>query len=176
MRLLGAKAAGVTTIQDLRGKTVGVSDMASPAKNFFAVLAAKRGIDPVQEIDWRQYPPDLLAVAVEKGEVQALAHWDPDTYRFLKSGRAGRGRHQPQRRVRQAPVLRARRSRQPAARRPGDGRALTTALLKAQSYTLQQPARGGRDLRAVFAEGHRRRHRRHADQPHPQPQPDRQLR
>lgn len=72
MRLLGSKTAGVTSIADLRGKTVGVSDMASPAKNFFSILAAKRGIDPIREIDWRQYPPDLLSVAIGKAKSRHL--------------------------------------------------------------------------------------------------------
>jgi NitT/TauT family transport system substrate-binding protein len=86
LRLLGAKDAKITEIEHLRGKTVAVSDMASPAKNFFSVLLSKRGIDPVKDVDWRAFPADLLATAVEKGEAQAIAHQDPDTYRFLKKG------------------------------------------------------------------------------------------
>jgi NitT/TauT family transport system substrate-binding protein len=86
LRLLGAKEANITEIEQLRGKVVAVSDMASPAKNFFSILLSKRGIDPVKEVDWRAYPADLLATAVEKGEAQALASQDPDTYRFLKKG------------------------------------------------------------------------------------------
>jgi NitT/TauT family transport system substrate-binding protein len=87
LRLLGAKGAQITEIEHLRGKTVAVSDLASPAKNFFSILLSKRGIDPVKDVDWRAYPSDLLAVAVEKGEAQAIAHQDPDTYRFLKGGK-----------------------------------------------------------------------------------------
>lgn len=86
IRLLGSKAAGVTKLEDLKGKTVAVSDLASPGKSFFSVLLAQAGIDPNREVDWRVFPGDLLALAVEKGEAQALAHWDPDTWRFLKSG------------------------------------------------------------------------------------------
>ncbi len=86
IRLLGSKAAGVAKLEDLKGKTVAVSDLASPGKSFFSVLLAQAGIDPNREVDWRVFPGDLLALAVEKGEAQALAHWDPDTWRFLKSG------------------------------------------------------------------------------------------
>jgi len=85
MRLLGSKAAGINAIADLKGKVVAVNDLGSPAKNFFAILLAKQGIDPNQ-VDWRVFPGDLLGTAVEKGEAQAIAHWDPDTHRFLKSG------------------------------------------------------------------------------------------
>lgn len=87
LRLLGDKAAGVNGIADLKGKVVAVSDIGSPAKNFFSVLLAKRGIDPNKDVEWRVFPADLLATALEKGEAQALAHQDPDTWRFLKGGK-----------------------------------------------------------------------------------------
>jgi NitT/TauT family transport system substrate-binding protein len=51
--------------------------MASPDRTFVAVLAAKRGIDPMRDIDWRVYPPDLLATALRKGEIQAFSSIDP---------------------------------------------------------------------------------------------------
>jgi len=86
MRLLAPKSAGIDNLTSLRGKSIAISDQASPAKNFFAVLFAKRGIDPEKDIEWRQYPADLLALAVQKGEVQALADADPRTFIWLKDG------------------------------------------------------------------------------------------
>ncbi len=77
MRLLGSKAAGITDLKSLRGKTVAVSDMAAPDKNFFSILLQQNGIDPIKEVEWRQYPADLLGLAVQKGEAQALAAGDP---------------------------------------------------------------------------------------------------
>jgi len=87
LRLLGSKAANIDTLEALRGKSVAISDQASPAKNFFSVALAKKGIDPVKDVEWRQYPADLLALAVDKGEVQALADNDPRTYLWLKDGK-----------------------------------------------------------------------------------------
>ena len=87
IRLLGAKAAEIGTLESLRGKTIAISDQASPAKNFCSIVFAKNGIDPVRDIDWRQYPADLLALAVEKGEAHALADNDPRTYLWLKNGK-----------------------------------------------------------------------------------------
>lgn len=84
MRLLAAKSLGITRFQDLKGRTIAVSDQAGAAKHFFSVVLMKRGIDPARDIDWRQYPADLLPLAVEKGEAHAIAHQDPDTWRFLK--------------------------------------------------------------------------------------------
>lgn len=86
MRLLGSKAAGIDTLELLKGKTVAISDQASPTKNFFAIFLLKKGIDP-ESIQWRQYPANLLALAVEKGEARALADADPLTYLWLKEGK-----------------------------------------------------------------------------------------
>jgi NitT/TauT family transport system substrate-binding protein len=86
IRLLGSKAAGVTELAHLKGKTIAVSDLASPGKSFFSILLSRAGIDPNKDVDWRVFPGDLLALAIEKGEAQALAHWDPESWRFLKDG------------------------------------------------------------------------------------------
>ncbi|HEY9065883.1 MAG TPA: ABC transporter substrate-binding protein, partial [Burkholderiaceae bacterium] len=84
VRLIGSRAAGVTTLQQLKGKTVGVSDLASPGKNFFSILLAKNGLDAERDVSWRQYPADLLGTAVEKGEIQAIADGDPNLFLLEK--------------------------------------------------------------------------------------------
>lgn len=84
VRLVGSTAAGVTTLAALRGKTIGVSDLASPGKNFFSILLTKHGIDADKDVTWRQYPADLLGVAVSKGEIQAIADGDPNLYLLEK--------------------------------------------------------------------------------------------
>lgn len=86
IRLLAAKASGITTLEGLKGKVIGISDLSSPAKHLFSILLAKHGLDPNKDVDWRVFPGDLLAAAVEKGEAQGVAHWDPVTYQFLKTG------------------------------------------------------------------------------------------
>lgn len=88
VRLIGSKAAGATTLQSLKGKTIGVPDLAAPGKNFFSILLAKHQIDPDREVTWRQYPADLLGVAVDKGEIQAIADGDPNLY-LLEKRRPG---------------------------------------------------------------------------------------
>jgi NitT/TauT family transport system substrate-binding protein len=87
IRLLGSKAADITSLESLRGKTIAISDQASPAKNFCSIVFAKNGIDPVKDVEWRQYPGELLALAVEKGEAQALTDNDPRTYLWRKTGK-----------------------------------------------------------------------------------------
>jgi NitT/TauT family transport system substrate-binding protein len=84
VRLVGVKEAGVTSLQSLKGKVIGVSDIASPGKNFFSILLKKNGIDAERDVSWRQYPADLLDIAVDKGEIQAIADGDPNIYLIEK--------------------------------------------------------------------------------------------
>ena len=78
VRMVGYAPAGVTTIKSLKGKTIAVSDLNSPGKNFFSVLVAKAGLDPERDVSWRQFPGDMLGLAVEKGEAHAIADADPN--------------------------------------------------------------------------------------------------
>ncbi len=76
IRLLTTPTSGIETVADLKGKTVGTFNMASPDKIFMSVLAARHGVG-LDDIDWRVYPSDLLGVALRKGEIQAFSSLDP---------------------------------------------------------------------------------------------------
>jgi NitT/TauT family transport system substrate-binding protein len=86
IRLLGSKSARIDRLESLRGRAIGISDQASPAKNFISIVLMKNGIDPVKEVEWRQYPVEVLPLAVDKGEVDAITDNDPRTYLWLKGG------------------------------------------------------------------------------------------
>jgi NitT/TauT family transport system substrate-binding protein len=77
MRLLASKGSGIATFADLKGKTIGTNDMGAPDKNFFSIRLAKLGIDPINDVEWKVYPADVLSVALQKGEIQALTLGDP---------------------------------------------------------------------------------------------------
>jgi NitT/TauT family transport system substrate-binding protein len=77
MRLFAKKGGPVRTVADLKGRQVGCSDMGAPDKNFFSIVAAQQGIDPNVDVQWRQFPADLLGVALQKGEIDAFALGDP---------------------------------------------------------------------------------------------------
>jgi NitT/TauT family transport system substrate-binding protein len=85
MRVLSSKTSGIVDLQGLKGRTIGVSDMASPAKNFFAISFKKVNIDPENDVHWRQYPAPLLGEALKKGEVQAIADGDPTIWNLRES-------------------------------------------------------------------------------------------
>ncbi|MCU1717210.1 ABC transporter substrate-binding protein [Pseudomonas sp. 5P_3.1_Bac2] len=88
LRLLSAANGSIQRLEDLKGKTIGVTDMASPDRNFFSILLKKHGVDPVRDVDWRLYPADLLGTALERGEVQAVSGSDPFMYRLIAGGKA----------------------------------------------------------------------------------------
>jgi NitT/TauT family transport system substrate-binding protein len=85
MNILAAESAGLGNLQALRGKRIGVGEIACVDRNFFAIALSKRGIDPVKEIEWRQFPPDLLGVAIEKGEVDAVSTSDPLAFKLKRT-------------------------------------------------------------------------------------------
>jgi NitT/TauT family transport system substrate-binding protein len=87
MRLLAPAGSGINQVADLKGKIIGVSDMNSPAKNFFAIVIRKAGLDPTVDVEFKQFPAPLLRVAVDKGEAHAVADGDPNTYLWLKDGK-----------------------------------------------------------------------------------------
>jgi len=78
VRLVGYAPAGATSLEKLKGKTIAVSDLNSPGKNFFSVLLVKAGLNPEKDVTWRQFPGDMLGLAVEKGEAHAIADGDPN--------------------------------------------------------------------------------------------------
>ncbi|GBQ25838.1 ABC transporter substrate-binding protein [Gluconacetobacter azotocaptans] len=80
MYLLAPPKSSITQLSDLRGKTVGVTDMGGPDRNFFGIRLKEIGIDPETEVQWRQYPPDLLPIALQRGDVQAITDGDPFSY------------------------------------------------------------------------------------------------
>jgi NitT/TauT family transport system substrate-binding protein len=77
MRLFSAQGNGVAKIADLKGKAIGVTDLAAPDRNFFSIMLHQAGIDPNKDVEWKVFPGDVLPVALKKGEVQAFALGDP---------------------------------------------------------------------------------------------------
>jgi NitT/TauT family transport system substrate-binding protein len=78
IRLLAGSKSGITKVEHLRGKTIGTTSMVSASKNFYSIQLKKLGIDPVAEVEWRAYSGDLLGLAAQKGEIQAIADADPN--------------------------------------------------------------------------------------------------
>ncbi|GBR16742.1 ABC transporter substrate-binding protein [Gluconobacter frateurii] len=80
MYLMTAPSTGIKTLTDLKGKTVGVTDIGGPDRNFFSIRLKEAGLDPETDVQWRQFPADLLPLALQRGDVQAISDADPFSY------------------------------------------------------------------------------------------------
>ncbi|MDR1228041.1 MAG: ABC transporter substrate-binding protein [Azoarcus sp.] len=89
VRLIAYKPTGITKLEQLRGKAIGVPDLAQPAKHFFSIYLKRNGIDPERDVTWKAYQADLMGLAAEKGEIQAIAYSDPTLYRIERDTKAG---------------------------------------------------------------------------------------
>jgi NitT/TauT family transport system substrate-binding protein len=77
LRVQAAKNGPINSIKDLRGKRIGVPGMGTPPFIFAnRVLGANR-IDPSKEITWRVFPAGELGLALDKGEIDAVADSEP---------------------------------------------------------------------------------------------------
>jgi NitT/TauT family transport system substrate-binding protein len=138
-RLVALKTSGIEKLADLKGKVIGISDLASPGKNFFSILLNKEGIDPIADVEWRQYPGELLELAAQKGEIHAIADGDPKAYFWLQDPKyvqiASNLDHGFENRVCCIVGLRGSLIRDD----PATAKALTRSLLEAQDWAVAKP-------------------------------------
>ena len=87
LSLITANHSPYTSLASLKGKAIGVTDMAGPDKNFFAILLNNHGIDPITEVEWKVYPADLMSQALDKGEIAAISGSEPFSTRLLDTGK-----------------------------------------------------------------------------------------
>src|SRR5690242_6394498 len=73
--------AGVKTsiyrVEDLKGKRIGVPGMGTPPFVFANRVFGVHGIDAGKDITWKVFPAGELGLAVDKGEVDAVADAEP---------------------------------------------------------------------------------------------------
>lgn len=69
--------SSIKTAADLKGKKIGIDEPGGTPQAVASVLLSNNGIDPQTGVTWVTYPLDQLTTAVDKGEVDAFAAWDP---------------------------------------------------------------------------------------------------
>jgi NitT/TauT family transport system substrate-binding protein len=77
----------IHSIKDLRGKRIGVPGMGTPPFIFANRVLGANGIDPGKEITWRVFPAGELGLALDKGEVDAVADSEPIGSLLLAQGK-----------------------------------------------------------------------------------------
>jgi len=87
LRVQAAAKSNIRTIQDLRGKRIGVPGMGTPPFIFANRVLGANGIDPGKEITWLVFPAGELGLALDKGEVDAVANSEPIGSLLLADGK-----------------------------------------------------------------------------------------
>jgi NitT/TauT family transport system substrate-binding protein len=87
LRLQTATNSNVQTVQDLRGKRIGIPGMGTPPFIFVNRVLSSHGIDGSRDVNWRVFPAGELGLALEKGEVDAVADSEPIGTLLLASGK-----------------------------------------------------------------------------------------
>ena len=87
LRVQAATKGNIKSIEDLRGKRIGVPGMGTPPFIFANRVLGANGIDASREITWRVFPAGELGLALDKGEVDAVADAEPIGSLLLADGK-----------------------------------------------------------------------------------------
>jgi NitT/TauT family transport system substrate-binding protein len=141
LRVQAAAKGEIRTIKDLRGKRIGVPGMGTPPFIFANRVLGANGIDPGKEITWLVFPAGELGLALDKGEVDAVADSEPIGSLLLADGKvrniADQAADAPYRDEYCCAVLA---NGKFLARNPKATAAATRALLKAAKWVEANPA------------------------------------
>jgi NitT/TauT family transport system substrate-binding protein len=77
LRVQAPVNSSIKTIKDLRGKRIGIPGMGTPPFIFANRVLGANGINPRTEITWLVFPAGELGLALDKGEVDAVADSEP---------------------------------------------------------------------------------------------------
>lgn len=77
LRVQGPLNGKIHSIEDLRGKRIGIPGMGTPPFIFANRVLSAHGINPGKEITWVVFPAGELGLALDKGEVDAIADSEP---------------------------------------------------------------------------------------------------
>jgi NitT/TauT family transport system substrate-binding protein len=77
LRVQAGVHTNIHTIQDLKGKRIGVPGMGTPPFVFANRVFGTHGIDAGKDITWKVFPAGELGLAIDKGEVDAVCDAEP---------------------------------------------------------------------------------------------------
>jgi NitT/TauT family transport system substrate-binding protein len=77
LRVQASTKGDIKTVKDLKGKRIGVPGMGTPPFIFANRVLGANGIDPAREVTWLVFPAGELGLALDKGEVDAVADSEP---------------------------------------------------------------------------------------------------
>lgn len=88
LRVQAAAKGDIRSLRDLKGKRIGVpTHLGSPPYLFTSRVLAANGMDPQKDVEWVVMPPDVLGLAVDKGQVDAVCDSEPIGSILLAQGK-----------------------------------------------------------------------------------------
>jgi NitT/TauT family transport system substrate-binding protein len=145
LRLQASAKGNVRSVQDLRGKRIGVPGMGTPPFIFASRVLGSQGIDIKKDVTWLVFPAGELGLAIDKGEVDAVANSEPIGSMLLAAGKvrhlADQATDMPYKDEYCCAVLV---SGKFLAKNPKASAAATRALLKAAKWVETNPAEAAR--------------------------------
>ena len=78
LRVQAGLKGPIQSVSDLKGKKIGVpTHLGSPPFLFASRVLAAKGINPNKDVDWVVLPPEVLGLALDNGQVDAVANSEP---------------------------------------------------------------------------------------------------
>lgn len=77
LRVQAKLNGSIKSVKDLKGKRIAVPGMGTPPFIFANRVLGANGIDPARDVSWIVYPNAELALALDKGEADAIANSEP---------------------------------------------------------------------------------------------------
>ncbi|MDR2772243.1 MAG: ABC transporter substrate-binding protein [Elusimicrobiota bacterium] len=77
IKVLVPNNSPIKSAKDLKGKKIGVDEIGGTPMSVVSVLMGSQGFNPQTDAQWIPYPNDQLITALEKGEIDVAAAWDP---------------------------------------------------------------------------------------------------
>jgi len=77
LRVQTGMDSDIKVAADLRGKRIGIPTMGSPPFLFTSRVLKAAGMDPAKDVEWVTVSSDVMALALENGQVDAVANSEP---------------------------------------------------------------------------------------------------
>ncbi|HEY9155256.1 MAG TPA: ABC transporter substrate-binding protein [Opitutaceae bacterium] len=87
LRVQTSTNSPIQKVEDLKGKRIGIQGMGTPPFIFANRALALHGLDPAKDVSWLVFPAGELGLALEKGQVDAIATSEPIGTLLTSSGK-----------------------------------------------------------------------------------------
>jgi NitT/TauT family transport system substrate-binding protein len=145
LRVQAAAKGPIQVVKDLRGKRIGCPGMGTPPFIFANRVLGANGIDASKDVTWKVFPAGELGLALEKGEIDAIADSEPIGTLLLAEGKvrniADQAKDAPYKDEYCCAVIV---NGKYLAANPKNAAAATRALLKAAKWVETNPAAAAR--------------------------------